>query len=134
MRKPGILNQISRFLKKESGFIETVQKNKPQALNNSQYKKPYTVGLFYPEQSVFLIRNPQHDISHRFFEFAYPAAKWLPITGKWDKSGIMGCGLYDSETSLFILRNKDDSGYPDITVYFGTGGARMVALGRGLEW
>ncbi|MFZ4504394.1 MAG: hypothetical protein ACOYM1_10630 [Methylovulum sp.] len=98
------------------------------SINEKKQPKPFTVGLFYPEKAIFLIRNPAAEHSHRLFEFAYPAEQWLPLTGDWANSGKMGSGLYDPNTSLFYLRDQDDSGYPDNTVYFGPAKAGWLPI------
>lgn len=124
----------SKLFKPLARFFKTSEPKtsaQPQTVDTLRVRrlpKPFTVGLFYPEKAIFLIRNPAAEHSHRLFEFAYPAENWLPLTGDWTNTGVMGSGLYDPNTSLFYLRNQDDSGYPDNTIYFGPAKAGWLPI------
>ena len=57
--------------------------------------------------------------------FAYGAANagWLPIAGNWSGNGKDTIGLYNPKTSVFYLRNTNDTGYADRTFAYGPASA-----------
>ena len=128
MLRSKFVNKISRFFNVGKAAQISGDINAGASSPNKKTLQSSTVGLFYPEKAVFMIRNPGSEHAHRLFEFAYPSDHLLPLMGDWENNGIMGCGLYDPKTSLFILRNQDDSGYPDITVYFGPAAAGWLPI------
>ena len=55
-------------------------------------------------------------------------SQWMPIAGDWDGDGTDTIGLYNPVTSMFYLRNTNDSGYADVTFAYGPAGAGWMPI------
>jgi hypothetical protein len=90
-----------------------------------------TIGLFAPTSAMFYLRN-SNDIGFADLTFAYGPgnAGWTPIAGDWDDdANSMGSvGLYNPTTSIFYLRNTNDTGFADLTFQYGPANAGWLPI------
>lgn len=87
-----------------------------------------TLGLYYPEDGVFLIRHPDANRTGLIAQFGGGHPGLIPLSGDWNGDGIHGIGLYDPQTGLFMLRNTVKGGMPDYQFIFGPAGQDWIPL------
>lgn len=87
-----------------------------------------TLGLYYPEDGVFLIRHPDENRTGLIVQFGGGDPGLIPLSGDWNGDGIHGIGLYDPQTGLFMLRDTVKAGIPDYQFLFGPAGEDCLPL------
>lgn len=81
--------------------------------NDGRPRMPATVGLFFVEKSLFVVRNPVSDSHNLAFQFGWAGPSWRPLIGDWNNDGTETVGLFDSTSGMFYLRDRLQFGYAD---------------------
>jgi ELWxxDGT repeat protein len=88
-----------------------------------------TVGLYDPKTSLFYLSNSNQsgyaDVVIGFGPGAdeHGRVHTLPVAGDWNGDGVDTIGIYDSNTSLFFLRDTNTTGMADLVFGYGEPGA-----------
>jgi len=97
-----------------------------------------TLGLYYPEEGVVLIRHPEENQTGLTFSLGKIDRDLIPLLGDWNGDGEQGIGLYDPRSGLFALSNGLESATPEYQFSFGPGGMGWIPVvgdwdGDGIE-
>lgn len=88
-----------------------------------------TVVLFYPDQSLLLIRHPDTGYPARYYEWKSRLAfRSLPVFGDWTGSGHSVLGLFDVENAAFSLFHDYDEPVASTFFYYGPPGYDWIPL------
>lgn len=75
-------------------------------------------GIYDPASGTFYERNCQTSgPANTTIQYGNP--NWIPLSGDWNRDGIVTPGAYDPTTGRFYLRNSNDPGPADISFQYG---------------
>lgn len=87
-----------------------------------------TLGLYYSEDGVFLIRHPDENRAGLILQFGGGETQVYPLSGDWNGDGLHGIGLYEAHSGLFVLRDHPKSERFDYQFVFGPAGQGWLPL------
>lgn len=88
-----------------------------------------TVGLFYPDTNLCMIRHPDGVSDAHVFSIDLELSKVKrPVSGVWNKQGQTGIAFYDVERSVFFFKRILKDGGVDGYIPFGTAQSGMLPV------
>jgi hypothetical protein len=125
------VSPYAKYLEERGAIVEDPHTDTPTRdiflLGEIAQKPPGTVGLFYPGQGTFQIRDPYRGETGRILRKKVNPS-WVPLFGDWTGCGSETIGFYDDHSGYFSLWNSNEHKQADMRFFYGLPGRGWIPI------